>query len=766
MRKMNFAAAPRILAASAMIVAAFACVKEESVRPTEAPEPGQVEQSILVPGEAKVQLSDGMAAMIEEALENGLFRDEAAKTKSPSLNQVLGDLGIESMERIFPHAGKFEGRTRRAGLHRFYKVKYREDIPHTKADADLAGVPGVLSVTPVRKIKLRGWNDPQFSNQWHYVNTYKSGADINVQEVWDNYTVGSSNVIVSVCDEGVYMAHEDLSVVPAGEGGSKDFVDNDYSIETSDGHGTHVAGTVAAISNNGKGVAGIAGGNYAAGIAGARILSTQIFDKRGYSTDEAGAQAMKYSADAGAVILQCSWGYYADANEDGTVSSSELRDFKSITIDPAEKAAIDYFLEYAGCDDDGNQLPDSPMKGGIVFFAAGNENIDYDPICDYEPVIAVGAFGRSGSKASYSNYGDWVDLGAPGGDGSYPIYSTLPNNKYGGSGWMGTSMACPHASGVAALIVSYFGGEGFTAENCREYILEGAVENYFSSTRPIGKKLDALGAFEYGAAHSSSVRVTFSGASTIHEHETATVNINVLCPGDNYTLSLESSVQGVTLGGNLQDGYFLSIAGKEAGEGLHSATVTAKYGTEQGKGTFTFTILPNHSPFILKGIDDTLLGDSPLTFNLSGYFDDEDGEELSFAATTDDGSPASVSVSGNTLTVSRRAIGRGVITVTATDGVGASASMNVTVVAKDADAPIDIYPTSVTTSANITNDSPSLAKTKVVLVGSSGSTVYETENFASAFTPISIPMTGMAPGVYYVKVTYRGKTYRKAFVKI
>ena len=233
----------------------------------------------------------------------------------------------------------------------------------------------------------------------------------------------------------------------------------------------------------------------AAGTGGVKVMSCQIFDLYGNVPDI--YQAIKHGADHGAVILQCSWGFSPDLDGDGFTTDEEIELYRSYTIDdlPEYKAAIDYFIKYAGCDNDGNQLPGSPMKGGVAVFASGNDNFDYDPLVSYGPIIVVGSFGVTGNKASYSNYGDWVDIAAPGGDGKQGIYSTLLYDSYGGSDWQGTSMACPHVSGVAALLVSYFGGPGFTAEECRTRILRGAVSSAIPGSRYVGRKLDAYGAF-------------------------------------------------------------------------------------------------------------------------------------------------------------------------------------------------------------------------------------------------------------------------------
>ena len=189
------------------------------------------------------------------------------------------------------------------------------------------------------------------------------------------------------------------------------------------------------------------------------------------------------------MIANNSWGYVFQDSEAS----------KKATIDADLKAAIDYFIRYAGCDDDGNQLPDSPMKGGVVIFAAGNDSWDSNPICAYEPVISVGAIGPDYSRAYYSNYGDWVDISAPGGTAkvtSGQILSTLASNKYGEM--QGTSMACPHVSGVAALIVSYHGGQGFTNEMLKERLLGGTRKDVLPLAAKIGPLVDALGSITYG----------------------------------------------------------------------------------------------------------------------------------------------------------------------------------------------------------------------------------------------------------------------------
>ena len=437
-------------------------------------------------GEARVYLSEDMTAMVEAAAETG-----SLATKSPGMNLAIDELGITEMYRLFPHAGEFEERTRREGLHRWYVVKYSQEVTLTKAQSSLEDVNGIEIFEPVMQIRNNDFNDLT-SELWGLYNRSYKGFDINVRSVWDQYTTGNPDVIVAVVDNGIDLNHQDLAAncLPSKH---HNFVDGSSNIVPGD-HGTHVAGTIAAVSNNGRGVAGIAGGDKAKGKQGVKLMSCQIFKTNadGSATGSGGAAAIKYGADNGAVISQNSWGYSFDTNGDGDITGDELTRAMSARISASDKAAVDYFIRYAGCDNNGNQLPNSPMKGGVVIFAAGNDAIANGAPAEYSEVIAVGAVARDGSKSSFSNYGNWVDVCAPGTD----ILSTVPGNEY--AFMSGTSMACPHVSGVAALIVSHFGGPGFTNEMLKEKILASANTSVISKNYQIGGLVDTYGAFVYG----------------------------------------------------------------------------------------------------------------------------------------------------------------------------------------------------------------------------------------------------------------------------
>ncbi len=503
---------------------AVSCVDEPMPQEQEEAQEQTVED-IYVQGEVVVLFDDEMIGLIEADLSSG-----NVVTKSAELNDVTASLGVRSMRRMFPHAGEFEERTRKAGLHKWYIVEYETSSTRTKASKDLSAIPGVEMVEPVYRIKNTAvFDDPNLSKQWHYYNDgklssdHKAGADINVVPVWENYTTGSENVIVAVIDGGVDQDHEDLKDNLIG---GKNYVSGGRLKPHS--HGTHVAGTVAAVNNNGKGVSGVAGGNFAEGVKGVKIWSGQIFEhnpddpNNDLSSSDSYA-ALKEGADNGAVISQNSWGSAYETKE-------QMEEAKKNGVPSYAKQAIDYFIENAGCDASGNQRADSPMKGGVVIFAAGNDGWDWGSPAAYEPVIAVGSIGPSLNRAGYSNYGDWVDIAAPGGDVQYgqgEVYSTLPGNKYGGM--QGTSMACPHVSGVAALIVSYYGGQGFTNDQLVEKLLKGANSKVMSSNAKIGPLVDAMGSFAYGSV-TPPEKVTEATASVLSN--TATLEFKVTSDRD------------------------------------------------------------------------------------------------------------------------------------------------------------------------------------------------------------------------------------------
>ena len=468
---------------------------------------------------ANIYVEEGFAKMLDESLSGG-----SLVTKSDDFNSTISDMGVKTIERLFPDTGRFEERRRAHGLNRWYRITYRNDVPTTKAGEAISSIDGIQTFEPDRKIKLYDelpFDDPYLPKQWHYYNkgtetSTKVGVDINVLSVWKDYTTGNPDVIVAVVDGGIDTAHEDLAGTVSAS--SKNFTDGSNNI-TAHSHGTHVGGTIGAINNNGIGVSGIAGGDAKAGQKGVTLMSCQIFSNDGKGGD--GAQALVWAADHGAVIANNSWGYDFE-NEDGSKDSEAAQELHKLFSQPNEgeykhslKDAIDYFNECAGLDEDGNQ--EGPMAGGVVFFSAGNDDWIYGPPANYSGAISVGAYGPSGDRAYYSCYGtkddDWVDIAAPGGDYRYSqIVSTLPGNAYGNM--QGTSMACPHVSGVAALIVSALGGPGFTRDMLVRKLLNAPNPNINLGNSRIGIPIDAMGALAYGADPEIPAEVTDLSAST------------------------------------------------------------------------------------------------------------------------------------------------------------------------------------------------------------------------------------------------------------
>lgn len=460
-----------------------------------------------------------------------------------SLNQLYHASKIKRLFPFFKHKGSAE---RPVTLDQWLRIRFSQEQDIPQLINDYKKLPVALYAEPSVIVELdRTPNDPSVSSQWHIEQS--NDHDVDAYAAWDIAT-GDSNIIVAVMDTGVRYFHKDLGGANASYNnpensrgnmwinwaeknglsgidddnngkiddwigwdfvtGNPNYYDvgDDYDIEDNDprdhnGHGTHCAGNVAALNNNNLGVCSVSGGWGEDGnqrgngvqIMSLRIGWTDLFlglFVTGYVNMDFAANAFIYAADNGAKIASCSWG------------SSQTQSLED---------AVNYFLYNTTS----NLGPSNRVR--LIFKAAGNDDVDQtDYLTGRNDVIAVAATDENDEKASFSNYGAWVDISAPGNN----IYSTYhdyndPQNDYYDSE-SGTSMATPIAASVAALIWSH--NPNLSAPQVEQMLFDSADDIDALNPSYVGK----LGAGRVNAAtaaqlsdQSLPVTLTFFNAKLV-----------------------------------------------------------------------------------------------------------------------------------------------------------------------------------------------------------------------------------------------------------
>ena len=643
-------------------------------------------------GELLIKFAPEMSSILDQAQMSKTRSGMATRSGIPSTDEVLDILGSYSFERVFPVDANTEARTREAGLHLWYTVKFDKSTDLKAAAECLKQLGEVTKVQTNGRIK-RAYNtdskriylsdkalqqkatraaasgepdDPGFAYQWHYRNLgagnygfenlndnqagAEAGCDVNAVEAWKT-CVGDPSIIVAVLDEGVMYTHPDLApnmwcnpgetsqgAKADGDGNGYEgdlhgynFVEESGNITWSDandsGHGTHVAGTIAAANNNGIGVSGVAGGDGTPN-SGVKIMSCQIFSGQNSVTLAGEARAIKYAADNGAVILQCSWGYNSsESSELSGYTPGPATEKEWAETYPLEKEALDYFINNAGS-------PNGVIDGGIAVFAAGNEYAGNPAFPGaYSKCVSVASLAADYTPACYTDFGSLVTLSAPGGDLEYygkigetedeywaetgeqkgAVLSTLVKNGQPAYGYMeGTSMACPHVSGVAALGLSYavkqnrhYRAADFislmkkSVKDLDSHYQNGATKTYYMNHTTVGASPETIELSKYIGKMGAGLIDAAQLLNGIQNKELSsemklpnmyvgiekTTSLNLAAYFAGQTEGYSCSVANTSVASATVDGKMLTVKGLAAGS--TSLTVTAADGTSQ---TVTVTV--------------------------------------------------------------------------------------------------------------------------------------------------------------------------------
>ena len=392
-------------------------------------------------------------------------------------------------------------------------------------------------------------NDPYFSFQWNM-------PLIQAPQAWDVST--GQGVLVATLDTGVayenfdiYQQSPDLSTTHFVPG--YDFINGDAHANDDEGHGTHVAGTIAQSTNNGQGVTGVA--------FGATLMPVKVLDKQGQGSYDAIAQGIIYAADRGARVINMSLS--------GRGGSSALAE------------VVDY----------------ATRKGALIVAAAGNSQGPVEYPAAYEKVLAVGSVGYNRTRVDYSNFGPQIALVAPGGDtdvdlngDGYPdgiLQQTFRGDvtSFGFYYYEGTSMATPHISGVAALLFAY--NPAATADQVRQAMQSTALD-----LGPVGRD-DEYG---YGLVQAANALAAIGGTPPITATPIPGGTPTPLPPGPTPTpTTTPAPVSGnLIVNGDFEGdtGWIFSSTrrvGSYATEVVHSGARSARVGIVDGADVYSYS---------------------------------------------------------------------------------------------------------------------------------------------------------------------------------
>jgi subtilisin family serine protease len=476
-----------------------------------------------------------------------VFKDLEAKGKVKGRDFITAQEDSEETKKKFPQRAKRAPKDAKIpDLENIYLLELEDpkaDIPAIAQEYKQD--PSVVYAEPNYKVKVQMYpNDPYYSSS----NSWGQGYDdlwglkkIQCQQAWD--ISQGEGVVVAVIDTGIDYNHEDLApniwinqdeILGNGIDDDNngyiddikgyDFANNDNDPMDGMGHGTHVAGTIAAVGNNNKGVIGVA--------PRAKVMAVKGLDDSGYGDDDKLASCLRYAANNGADVINNSWG--------GEGSSLLIKD------------AVNYAYS----------------QGCVVVAAAGNDNDDasyYTP-AGIANVIAVAAFDQNDARCYFSNYGTKIDVAAPGGNGSsdpYNILSTMGDNTYIASAkpnlkvnigyWRlaGTSMACPHVSGLAALMLK--NKPDFTNEDIRNELVISADDvgdvgrdrdSGFGRINALKALLTNKGVLIYSTSYQTNDIVTGNGDGFLNPGEDIVLSVsvkNAWLPASNVIINLISN---------------------------------------------------------------------------------------------------------------------------------------------------------------------------------------------------------------------------------